>query len=134
MKIIRISHLGLVPKNPSLALSFFNETLGLTHKGKENVAAQQVAIEFLQCENSCLELLTPAQSSSPVMKYLEKGGGIHHIAFEVDNIEEWLVYLKKNNIQLIDEAPKAGAHNTKIVFIHPRATGGILVELVEEKK
>ncbi len=135
MKVIRISHLGIVPKDLNLALSFFNKTLKLEHVGSEEVVDQQVKVDFLQCENSRLELLVPTQSSSPIAKYIEnRGAGIQHIALEVDSIEEWLIHLKKNNIQLIDELPRAGAHNTKIIFIHPRATGGILVELVEESK
>ena len=135
MKIIRINHLGIVPKDPNLALSFFHDILGLKHIGEETVKDQLVHVDFLQCENSRLEFLVPTQSDSPIAKFLEtRGSGIHHIALEVDSVDEWLIHLKKNNIQLIDEQPRLGAHNTKIIFIHPRATGGILVELVEESK
>lgn len=133
MEIIRISHLGVVPKDEKLALSFFKDILNLEEKGRERVEDQLVDVSFLQCENSRLELLTPTEQASPIAKFLTtRGSGIHHVAFEVDNVEEWITYLKKNNIQLIDETPRLGAHNTKIIFIHPRATGGILVELVEE--
>ncbi|MES2614203.1 MAG: methylmalonyl-CoA epimerase [Bdellovibrionota bacterium] len=135
MKVIRISHLGVAPKDINQALSFFQDTLGLSHEGSEKVEDQLVNVDFLQCEKSRLELLAPTNSESPIAKFLEtRGSGIHHVALEVDNIEEWLNHLKKNKIQLIDEAPRLGAHNTKIIFIHPRATGGILVELVEESK
>ena len=135
MKIIRINHLGIVPKDLNTALSFFQDTLGLKKTGQETVEDQLVDATFLQCENSRLEFLVPTQSESPIAKFLEtRGSGVHHIALEVDSVDEWLEHLKKNNIQLIDEAPRLGAHNTKIIFIHPRATGGILVELVEEHK
>jgi methylmalonyl-CoA/ethylmalonyl-CoA epimerase len=135
MKIIRISHLGIAPKDTNQAFPFFNNILGLENLGSEKVDDQKVEVSFLKCENTRLELLLPTDSDSPIAKFLaSKGSGIHHIAFEVDNIEEWLIHLKKNAIQLIDEKPRNGAHNTKIIFIHPRATGGILVELVEENK
>lgn len=135
MKIIRISHLGIAPKDTNQAFPFFNNILGLENLGSEKVDDQKVEVSFLKCENTRLELLLPTESDSPIAKFLaSKGSGIHHIAFEVDNIEEWLIHLKKNAIQLIDEKPRNGAHNTKIIFIHPRATGGILVELVEENK
>ena len=135
MKIIRISHLGLAPKELEKAAYFFNSVLGLKESGTEIVHNQQVEVSFYECENSRLELLKPTDPLSTISKYiLTRGGGIHHIALEVDNVEEWLNHLKKNNIQLIDDKPRLGAHNTKIIFIHPRATGGILVELVEETK
>ena len=135
MKIIRISHLGLAPKEVDKTAYFFNHVLGLKEHGNEVVQNQQVEVSFFECENSRLELLKPTDELSPISKYIQtKGGGIHHIALEVDNVEEWLNHLKKKNIQLIDDKPRLGAHNTKIIFIHPRATGGILVELVEESK
>jgi methylmalonyl-CoA epimerase len=135
MKIIRISHIGIAPKDIATALSFFKNTLGLMHTGSEKVEDQLVKVDFLKCEKSRIELLAPTELTSTIAKFLEaRGGGVHHVALEVDNIDEWIIYLKKNKIQLIDEKPRLGAHNTKIIFIHPRATGGILVELVEEQK
>lgn len=134
MQIKRINHLGIVPKDLEQAKKFFNGILNLKHEGGEVVTEQKVAVEFLRCEFSRLELLSPTDAESPIAKFLEtRGAGIQHIALEVDNIDNWIEYLKKNNIRLIDEKPRYGAHNTKIVFVHPHATGGVLVELVEEQ-
>lgn len=134
MQIKRINHLGIVPKDLEQAKKFFNEILNLKHEGGEIVTEQKVAVEFLRCESTRLELLSPTDTESPIAKFLDtRGAGIQHIALEVDNIDSWIEYLKKNNIRLIDEKPRYGAHNTKIVFVHPHATGGVLVELVEEQ-
>lgn len=134
MKIKRINHLGIVPKDLNQSKNFFTSILGLNHEGCETVEEQKVAVEFVRCENSRLELLSPTSSDSPIAKFLEtKGSGIQHIALEVDNLDNWIDHLKKNNIKLIDEKPRYGAHNMRIVFVHPHSTGGVLVELVEEK-
>ena len=135
MKIIRISHLGIVPKDLDIAKIFFGKTLGLSHEGSEVVIEQKVNVDFYRSENSRLEFLTATSPDSPIAKFLElKGAGIQHVALEVDSVDEWLDYLKKNNVQLVDEKPRMGAHHTRIAFIHPKSTGGVLVELVEEQK
>ena len=135
MKIIRISHLGIAPKDSDLFDSFFRNILGLDEVNKERVDDQLVDVTSYACENSRIECLKPFADEGPIFKFLStRGSGIHHVAFEVDDIDEWLLYLQKNNIQLIDTKPRLGAHNTKIIFIHPRSTGGILIELVEEAK
>lgn len=135
MKILRVNHLGIVPKDVTAARIFFSETLGLTNEGQEHVAEQKVAVDFIRIDDTRLELLAPTSSDSPIAKFLEtRGSGIQHIALEVDNIDEWVAFLKQKGVQLIDETPKIGAHHTRIVFVHPRATGGVLVELVEESK
>lgn len=134
MKIKRINHLGIVPKDFNQAKKFFMETLGLNHEGGEIIEEQKVSVEFIRCENSRLELLEPTGKDSPIAKFLEtRGAGIQHVALEVDNLDGWIDHLKKNNIRLIDEKPRYGAHNMRIVFVHPHATGGVLVELVEEQ-
>jgi methylmalonyl-CoA/ethylmalonyl-CoA epimerase len=135
MKILRISHLGIAPKNSDDAQAFFLNTIKLHHSGNERVEDQKVDVSFFDCENSRIELLKPTDSTSVIAKFINnKGGGIHHIAFQVDNLEEWIKYLTDKNIAMIDDKPRLGAHHTKIAFIHPKATGGILVELVEESK
>lgn len=135
MKVIRINHLGIVPKDTAVAESFFSKVLGLKNEGGEEVAEQKVAVEFLRVENSRLELLSATDPSSPIAKFLEtKGAGIQHVALEVDSIDEWLAYLKEQQVKLIDQEPRRGAHGTRIAFIHPHATGGVLVELCEEAK
>lgn len=133
VKIIRINHLGLAPKDPAVARSFFADLLGLPSDGTEVVAEQKVRVEFFPAERSRLELLVPTTPDSPVAKYVEaKGGGIQHLALEVDDIEAWLAHLKAKGVRLIDESPRYGAHGTRIAFVHPHSTGGLLIELVQE--
>lgn len=135
MKILRVNHLGIVPKDVAAARMFFCDTLGLTNEGQERVEEQKVAVDFIRVDDTRLELLAPTSSDSPIAKFLEtRGSGIQHMALEVDNIDEWVSHLKQKGVQLIDETPKTGAHHTRIVFVHPRSTGGVLVELVEESK
>jgi methylmalonyl-CoA/ethylmalonyl-CoA epimerase len=133
MKIIRINHLGVVPKNMDVAQKFFGVDLGLSHVGKDFVADQKVSVEFYRSENTRVELLSATDESSPITKYLaEKGSGIQHVAFEVDDIQAWIDHLLKKDIKMIDLKPRKGAHNTLVAFVHPHATGGVLVELVQE--
>lgn len=134
MKVIRISHLGVAPKDNMAAAHFFSDILGLSAQGEETVAEQKVHVRFFQAENSRIELLEATSADSPIAKFLEaKGSGIQHVAFEVDDVDAWATHLKEKGIRLIDESPRVGAHDTRIVFIHPAATGGVLVELVQEK-
>ncbi len=133
MKILRINHLGIVPKNLDLAQKFFGEDLGLKYEGHDIVVDQKVSVEFFSSENSRIELLSATDPASPIQKYLtEKGSGIQHIAFEVDDVQAWIDYFLKKEIKMIDTKPKKGAHNTLVAFVHPHATGGVLVELVQE--
>lgn len=133
MKILRVNHLGIVPKDVSVAESFFGDILNIVREGKEEVAEQKVEVSFLRAENTRLELLKPTDSASPIAKFLEtRGAGIQHMALEVDDINAWLGFLKSRGVKLIDESPRKGAHNTQIAFVHPHSTGGVLVELVQE--
>lgn len=132
MKIKRINHIGLVPKNVDICKNFFQKILGIGLIGHEHVSDQKVDVDMLLVENSRLEILSPSATDSPISNFLAtKGSGLHHIALEVENIEESLAELKAKNIKLLDQVPRDGAHHTKIAFIHPHATGGILVELVQ---
>lgn len=138
-KVLGVNHVGLVPKDLEGAKHFFSSVLKLKDEGSESVVEQQVNTYIYSLAaggkvESRVELLEALGEGSPISKYKEKfGGGIHHIALEVDSIELALSYLKANKIQLIDTEARAGVHNTKVIFIHPRATGGILVELVESQ-
>jgi methylmalonyl-CoA/ethylmalonyl-CoA epimerase len=133
MKILRINHLGVAPKDPEQAKRFFGQTLGLKESDPETVTDQKVIVDFFSCGESRLEVLTPTDAESPISRFLEKkGAGLHHVAIEVDDIEAWLDHLKQLGIELIDQNPRSGAHHTRIAFVHPRATGGVLVELVQE--
>lgn len=135
--VLGINHIGLAPKDPVQAAFFFEKILELKFEGKEVVAEQKTATDMFLAGTEAetpprLEILTPTDETSTIAKFLaKKGSGIHHLALSVSNLEYALHHLKKNNIQLIDEVPRKGAHHTKIAFVHPNSTGGLLIELVE---
>ena len=132
MKILKIDHLGVAVNSMDEGKKFWSEVLGLEFAGSETVEAQKVTTGFFPVGESEVELLESTSSDGPVAKYIEKkGAGMQHIAFGVDNIEEALEELKTKGIRLIDEKPRTGAGGKKIAFLHPKATGGILVELCE---
>lgn len=112
--------------------AFWSDTLGLDFEGEETVAEQKVTTGFFPVGESEVELLESTAPDGPVAKYIEKrGAGIQHVAFRVENIEDALAELKEKGIKLIDQQPRKGAGGAKIAFLHPKATGGVLVELCE---
>jgi len=130
----KIAHIGIAVQSIEQSLPFYTEQLGLTLQGIEKVESEQVKVAFLKIGESMLELLEPMSESSAIHAYLERSGeGIHHIALEVDNIEQRLENLKNDGIRLIHEEPKLGANNSKIAFLHPKSTYGVLYELCEHK-
>jgi len=130
MKIKRIAHLGVAVKDLDSALKFFTNGLPLELTHMEDY--QGMRIGFIPVGDSSIELLEDVSGSSAIKGYLEKKGeGIHHIAFEVDDIHQALAELKDKGVKLIDETPREGAHGMTIAFMHPRATHGILMELVQ---
>lgn len=138
-KILGINHLGLAPKDPELTRTFLGTLLGLGHVGDELVTSQKTLTAMFNCDHSGaqksrLELLIPSPADSgPIADFLAKrGGGIHHVALTVDNVAAAIADLSAKGVEMIDKTPRPGAHHTKIAFIHPRATGGLLIELVEE--
>ena len=147
--IIAIDHLGLAPRDPRQALKFFTIILGLSSLGSEAVASEGVNVAMVASHHTPastpmgptpfplhkLELLEAQSSTSPIASFVEKkGGGIHHIAFRVDNIRAAAAYLKQQGVLLINNEPRAGAHGSEILFVHPKSTGGILVELVAQRQ
>ena len=138
-KVLGINHVGLAPKDPAKARSFLTDMLGLDFHGDELVAAQKTLTAMFSSASTSedgprLEILIPDQGEGPIATFLEKkGSGIHHIAMMVDSVERAIASLKKKGVRLIDESPRPGAHQTRIAFIHPESTGGLLIELVEEK-
>jgi methylmalonyl-CoA/ethylmalonyl-CoA epimerase len=132
MKILKIDHLGIAVNNMNEGKSFWSDILGLTFEGAETVAEQKVTTAFFPVGESEVELLESTSPDGPVAKFIEKKGtGFQHVAFRVENIEEALAELKAKGVQLIDQAPRKGAGGAKIAFLHPKATGGVLVELCE---
>jgi methylmalonyl-CoA/ethylmalonyl-CoA epimerase len=128
----KINHIGIAVKNIEAAAPLYRDVLGMTMEGVEEVAEQKVRVAFFAVGESRIELLEPTSDDSPVAKFLEKNGeGIHHIAYEVDDLASALAGLKAQGVRLIDEAPRCGAHGTRIAFLHPKATGGVLTELCQ---
>lgn len=132
--ICKIDHIGIAVKSINKALEFYNKQMGLSCEGTEYIKTQEVRVAFLPIGDSEIELLEPTGEKSAVTRFIEKRGeGIHHIAFRVSNIEEEIERLKSLGIQFIDETPSYGAGGASIAFIHPKSTGGVLVELCERQ-
>ncbi len=132
MKILKIDHLGIAVNSIDDGKNFWSEVLGLKFESTETVEAQKVITAFFPVGESEVELLESTSEDGPIAKYIKKRGpGFQHVAFRVANLEESLKELKEKGIQLIDQEPRLGAGGAKIAFLHPKATGGILVELCE---
>jgi methylmalonyl-CoA epimerase len=129
-----IDHVGIAVKSIEGALKFWETVLNIKCAGIEEVAEQKVKTAFLPLKDSEVELLEPTADDSPVAKFIEKKGeGIHHLAIRVDDLQKALSELKTQGVRLIDEVPRKGAGGAMIAFIHPSATGGILLELSERR-
>ena len=131
---MKINHLGIATKGIDEALKFWADSLGLKNIHTEIVEDQKVRVAMLPVGESRIELLEPTSDDSPISKFLEKrGGGIHHIAVEVDDISGALEKLRSQGARLIDEEPRIGAEGCLVAFVHPSTTGGVLLELVQVK-
>ena len=125
-----VDHIGIAVKSIEESLKFWEGTLGIKCTGVEEVAEQKVKTAFLPIQDTEVELLEGTAPDSPVSKFIEaKGEGIHHLAIRVDDLEAALAKLNEKGVRLIDEKPRKGAGGALIAFIHPKATGGILLEL-----
>jgi methylmalonyl-CoA epimerase len=132
MNLKNIDHIGIAVQNLAESLTFWQSALGVELHGIEEVTEQKVKTAFLPVDDTEIELLEPTSPDSPVARFIEKRGeGLHHIAVRVDDIDAALAELKAKGVQLIDEAPRRGAGGTRIAFVHPKATHGILLELCE---
>src|SRR5512138_1604201 len=132
MKVLRVDHIGIAVNSIEEVKKLYTDILGLDHLGTETVAEQKVTTAFFPVGESEVELLESTAPDGPVAKYLEKRGeGIHHVAFRVEDLDAALEELKDRGVRLIDEKPRVGAGGTRIAFLHPQATHGILVELCE---
>jgi methylmalonyl-CoA/ethylmalonyl-CoA epimerase len=129
---MRVDHIGVATRSIEEALKFWRDALGLEVKHTETVEGQGVRVAMLPAGEPRVELLEPTGPDSPVAKFLEKRGpGIHHVAVRVKDIRESLARLKREGARLIDEEPRAGAGGCLVAFVHPAASGGVLLELVE---
>lgn len=131
----RIAHIGIAVTSIQEALPLYIEHLGIPLEKIETIQSERVKIAFLKVGESRIELLEPLDDTSTISTFLQKRGeGIHHIALEVDQIEKRIQTLQQNGIKLIHDLPIMGADNSKIAFLHPHATHGVLVELCESEK
>lgn len=133
MKISHIEHLGIAVQSIEESLPYFENVLGLKCYNIEVVEDQKVKTAFLKCGEVKLELLEPTSPDSTIQKWLDKGNhGVHHVAFCVeDGVANALAECGEKGIRLIDQAPRKGAENLNIAFLHPKSTVGILTELCE---
>ena len=130
--IEKIDHIGIAVKDLNEGIERYEKLLGLRCTGVEEIEEQRVKVAMIPAGDVNIELLQSTHPEGPIARFLDrKGEGFHHIAYKVTNIEEELEKLKGRNVRLIDKIPRTGAHGAKIAFIHPKSTGGLLVELVE---
>ena len=132
-----IEHIGIAVSNLEEAIKYWEEVMGLKCYNIEEVADQKVKTAFFKVGEVKIELLEATSPESSIAKFIEKNGGkggIHHVAFNVDSVEEALAEAEAAGIQLIDKAPRKGAENLMIAFLHPKSTKGILTELCEQPK
>jgi len=132
MTVERIDHVGIAVRSIDEVLPYYRDVLGLRYVGEEEVPDQKVRVAFLEVGESRIELLEPTSDDSPISGFLDKrGGGMHHIAVLVENIEEALQRHREAGSRLIDERPRNGAHGMRIAFVHPKTTAGVLLELCQ---
>ena len=131
----KIEHIGIAVKNMEDANVLFEKLLGVPSYKMESVESEGVLTSFFQTGTNKIELLVATNPESPIAKFLEKKGeGIHHIAFDVEDIHAEISRLKNEGFVLINDVPKKGADNKLVVFLHPKNTNGVLVELCQEIK
>jgi len=131
----KIEHLGIAVKDLAAAESLYEKLLGTASYKREEVASEGVVTSFFMSGVNKIELLASTDPEGPIAKFIEKKGeGIHHVAFDVEDIYAEMERLKKEGFTLLNEQPKRGADNKLICFVHPKTTGGVLVELCQEIK
>ena len=131
----KIEHMGIAVKNIDDANSIYEKLLGTSSYKTEEVLSENVITSFFKCGESKIELLQATNENSAIAKFIDKRGeGIHHIAFEVDDIHAEMKRLRSEGFVLLNQQPKQGADNKLICFVHPKYTNGVLIELCQEMK
>jgi methylmalonyl-CoA/ethylmalonyl-CoA epimerase len=131
----KINHIAIAVNNLEEASNFYQKVLGFKLFGVEVVAAQKTKAGFFKIGESNIELVQPSETDSPLVKFLEtKGQGIHHVCFEVDDVESEVRAFIEKGATMVDQKPRPGAHNTKVAFVHPKSSSGVLIELCELPK
>ncbi|MDP7061806.1 MAG: methylmalonyl-CoA epimerase [Planctomycetota bacterium] len=130
--ILGVDHIAIAVEDLDVATQQWSEQLGLRAGGREVVEDQGVEVQMMYAGQTRIELVCPIREDSPVRRFLDrKGPGLHHLALAVDDCARTIENAKSKGARLIDEQPRGGAHSTRIAFVHPAATGGVLTEMVE---
>lgn len=128
----RIDHIGVAVEDLDAALALYESALRMPVVHRETVSEQGVEAILLDVGENHVELLKPLGADTPVGKFLaKKGPGLHHVAYQVEDIEATLASLKASGLRLIDETPRTGIRGSKVAFLHPASTGGVLTEIVQ---
>jgi methylmalonyl-CoA/ethylmalonyl-CoA epimerase len=134
MKPTHIEHIGIAVADLSKSIEFYEKVFGLKCYSLEEVPEQKVRTAFFMVGQTKIELLESSDPEGPIGKFIaSKGEGIHHIAFAVNDIEEKLKHAEESGVRLIDTKPRKGAEGLDIAFLHPKSTGGVLIEICEDK-
>lgn len=132
MKVLRVDHLGIAVASFEKARALWEDKLGLTLTHEEVVTDQGVKTFFYPVAGLKFELLESIDPAGPIAKHIaQRGEGVQHVAFEVDDLDAAIAHFKAKGVRVLGEKPRRGVENTRIVFLHPKDTGGILMELVE---
>ena len=133
--MLKIEHIGIAVSSLAISNPVFEKILGIAPYKREKVESEHVETSFFKVGDSKIELLEATHSDSAIAKFIEKRGeGMHHIAFAVDDIHSEMKRLRESGIRLLNEEPKNGADNKLICFLHPKDTGGVLIEICQEKE
>jgi methylmalonyl-CoA/ethylmalonyl-CoA epimerase len=128
----RIDHIGVAVEDIDAAIELYRDGFGMELAHRETVESQGVEAVLLDVGDGHVELLAPLGSDTPVGKYMAKNGaGLHHVAYAVDDIDAALEKIATAGLQLIDSTPRVGIRDSRVAFLHPRSTGGVLTEIVE---
>lgn len=137
-KVLNVDHIGIGVSDLAATKEFYKNTLGIEHLPEDEVVEEQkVKVSFFPCGDAELEFLESTTPDGPIGKFIENNGGrngIQHVALRVDNIEAAIADLMEKGVRMIDEKPRYGAGGSAIAFIHPKATGGVLLELCQRMK
>ncbi len=137
-KVLQVDHIGIGVSDLAATKEFYKNALGMEHLPEDEVVEEQkVKVSFFPCGDAELEFLESTTPDGPIGRFIEKNGGrngIQHVALRVDDIKAAIAELKEKGVQLIDEEPRYGAGGSAIAFLHPKATGGVLLELCQRMK
>lgn len=131
-RVKSLNHIGIAVRSIDAQRSFYEDTLGAVFESLEEVPSQKVRVAFYRLENARFELLEPTDDNGPIAKFLDqRGEGLHHLAFTVDDIQARIAELKQSGFQMIDNQPRVGSHQMQVAFVHPNSAHGVLMELCE---